>query len=102
MDEYFFLYRDDTCRPVQRAVKRLCVFVCVITGLCGWMPGALIVFVLIMIGVVFLCVGYYYKAKREYKTYEGEDAHYFDSADIALAASADRQPEVQREKEYYI
>ena len=71
---------------------------------CGWLSGAgaIIVFVLIVLGVIFLCVGYYYKAKREYKTYEGQDAHYFDSADIALAAAVDRQPEVQREKEYYI
>lgn len=66
------------------------------------MAGALIVAVLIIIGVIFLCVGYYYKSKREYKTYEGEDAHYFDSPDMALAAASDRQPEVQKEKEYYI
>ena len=59
-------------------------------------------FTLVLIGVIFLCVGYYYKSKREYKTYEGEDAHYFDSADVALAAASDHQPEVQREKEYYI
>ena len=66
------------------------------------MSGALAVLVLILIGVILLCVGYYYKSKREYKTYEGEDSHYFDSADIALAAAADRQPEVQKDKEYYI
>ena len=66
------------------------------------MAGACVVLVLILIGVLFLCVGYYYKSKREYKTYEGEDSHYFDTADIALAAAADRQPEVQKEKEYYI
>ena len=65
-------------------------------------PGVCAVFALILIGFIFLCVGYYYKSKREYKTYEGEDAHYFDSADIALAAATDRQPEVQKEKEYYI
>ena len=82
----------------RRAESAVCECVCVY----GLMAGAVVVFVLIVIGVVFLCVGYYYKVKREYKTYEGEDAHYFDSADIALAAAVDRQPEVQREKEYYI
>jgi len=58
---------------------------------------------LILLGGICICFGYYYyKSKREYKTYEGEDSRYFDSADIALAAAADRQPEVQKDKEYYI
>jgi contactin associated protein-like 2 len=57
---------------------------------------------LIIIGIIFLCVRYYYKSKREYKTYEAYDAQYFDSPDYAIAAAVDRQPEVQKDKEYYI
>jgi contactin associated protein-like 2 len=58
--------------------------------------------VLIIIGIVILCVRFYYKSKREYLTYEAKGAQYFDSPDTVIAAAVDRQPEVQKEKEYYI
>jgi hypothetical protein len=52
--------------------------------------------------IIFLCVRYYYKNKRSYYTYEANDARYFDSADYAIAAGVDRQPEISKEKEVFI
>jgi len=60
-----------------------------------------IALILIML-IIFMCVRLYYKNKRSYYTYEANDARYFDSPDYAIAAAVDRQPEVSKEKEYYI
>lgn len=56
----------------------------------------------LILGVVMLIFHYYYKQKREYKTYEAKDARYFDSPDYAIAANSSRQPEVQKKREFYI
>ena len=59
-------------------------------------------FLILLAGIIFLLTRYYYKQKREYKTYEAKDAEYFDNADYALIAGANKQPEVPIKKEYYI
>ena len=57
---------------------------------------------ILIVLIIFLCVRFYYKNKRSYYTYEAKDARYFDSPDYAIAAAVDRQPEVSKEKEYFI
>jgi len=52
--------------------------------------------------LIVLLVRYYYKQKREYKTYEAKDAQYFDNPDYAIASGSSKQPEVQNKKEWYI
>lgn len=64
--------------------------------------GCIGVFLILLAGIIFLLTRYYYKQKREYKTYEAKDAEYFDNADYALIAGANKQPEVPIKKEYYI
>jgi contactin associated protein-like 2 len=57
---------------------------------------------LALILLILLLIRYYYKQKREYKTYEAKDAQYFDNPDYAIASGSTKQPEVQNKKEWYI
>jgi len=67
---------------------------------CGLVIGGIAVLAVILL--LFCLVRYYYKQKRQYKTYEAKDAQYFDNPDYAIASGSTKQPEVQKTKEYFL